>query len=162
SDSRLIGITLVPVPLSVKFVGADMVSVQAAFALTLALPPPAEYWASGSTGPKSTLGVSSVSWTAARLVNFTVWLWVSLLGAATARKRQTRREVGAQRQRSRYRDGSATETGTAHGRRPQLARAGGRRRRVLWSDGDTPSRSPCRGKAPRQRGRSESIRVADG
>lgn len=81
-DRRPIGIVLGPPPVSVKLAGAVIDSVQPALALTVALPPPAAYCASGSTLPKSTRGVSSVSCTAARLVNCTVWFCVSLDGGA--------------------------------------------------------------------------------
>ena len=67
---------------SVKLAGAAIASVQAALALTLALPPEAEAWDSGSTLPKLTVGVSRVSCTDARLVNLTVWFCESVVGGA--------------------------------------------------------------------------------
>src|SRR6516225_375236 len=83
-----------------------MPSVQAALALTLALPPLAAYCASGSTLPKSTSGVSSVSCTDARLVNWTVWFFESLVGGAaiaepavTATATATRPPTSAMRMR---------------------------------------------------------------
>src|SRR3954452_3114243 len=81
-ERRPMGIVLAPPPVSVKLAGAAIDSVQPALALTVALPPPAAYCASASTLQKSTGGVSSVSCTAARLVNCTVCFCVSLEGGA--------------------------------------------------------------------------------
>src|ERR1700759_298783 len=95
-----------PALVSVNFAGAVIDSDQAAFALTLALPPDCAYVASGSTLPKSTVGVSSDSWTDARFVNFTVWFCWSLLGgggpaetADTAVSAATRAPTSAMRVR---------------------------------------------------------------
>jgi hypothetical protein len=93
---RPIGIVLSPPPVSVKLAGAVIDSVQPALALTVALPPPAAYCASGSTLPKSTRGVSSVSCTAARLVNCTVWFCVSLDGGRQRKQTKQASEEGEQ------------------------------------------------------------------